>query len=252
MNTLAKNSQRDSQAVVPARPAWLFLRRTSALSVVAMLALLAWDASGLDLPLAQWAGTAEGFALRHNHGFTVAFHQVPRAISIALVVALLAGMALPWGFMKKLSAAQRAQLALSVLGAVALTALVKRTSATSCPWDLQQFGGAVPYVSHWAWGVSDGGPGHCFPAGHASAAFGFVAGWWVLRRTLPGLATWWLSAALVAGLLLGVSQQIRGAHFMSHTLWTAWICWSFGLAWECLRVAWVRWRSARRALRGEA
>ena len=36
-------------------------------------------------------------------------------------------------------------------------------------------------------------------------------------------------AALAAGLLLGLSQQWRGAHFMSHTLWTGWVCWC--LAW---------------------
>jgi hypothetical protein len=30
--------------------------------------------------------------------------------------------------------------------------------------------------------------------------------------------------------MLGVSQQLRGAHYMSHTLWTAWICWVVGFA----------------------
>mgnify|MGYP003449324878 CR=1 FL=1 len=30
------------------------------------------------------------------------------------------------------------------------------------------------------------------------------------------------------GFALGAVQQLRGAHFMSHTLWTAWICWTLG------------------------
>jgi membrane-associated PAP2 superfamily phosphatase len=30
------------------------------------------------------------------------------------------------------------------------------------------------------------------------------------------------------GFILGISQQMRGAHFMSHTLWTAWLCWTVG------------------------
>ena len=36
---------------------------------------------------------------------------------------------------------------------------------------------------------------------------------------------------LLAGLVLGLGQQWRGAHFTSHTLWTAWLCWgvAFGL-----------------------
>ena len=46
-----------------------------------------------------------------------------------------------------------------------------------------------------------------------------------------------------AGLLLGLGQQWRGAHFMSHTLWSAWICWMVGLA-----MAWgARGLQARRA-----
>ena len=41
-------------------------------------------------------------------------------------------------------------------------------------------------------------------------------------RILSALA----AAALLAGFSLGLAQQVRGAHFMSHTLWTAWLCWT--------------------------
>ena len=27
---------------------------------------------------------------------------------------------------------------------------------------------------------------------------------------------------------MGLAQQMRGAHFMSHTLWTGWLCWTTG------------------------
>ncbi len=225
---------------------WSFVRRALVLTAGMLLALLAWDASGMDLVLAQWTATPGGFVLHHNRLFILALHEIPRDLSMLAVVALLLGIAWPWGFLKHLASPDRVQLALSVLGGIALTTLVKRASATSCPWDLLQFGGAVPYVSHWAWGVSDGGPGHCFPAGHASAAFGFLAGWFVLRRALPKIATWWLPTALIAGLVLGVAQQLRGAHFMSHTFWTAWICWSFGLAWECSRALLQALRGVRK------
>ena len=89
--------------------------------------------------------------------------------------------------------------------------------------------------------MRDGGAGHCFPAGHASAAFAYLAGWFVLRRSVArAVAMRWLAAALAAGLLLGLAQQVRGAHYMSHTLWTAWICWTVGLALEGL----ARWLPA--------
>jgi len=89
-------------------------------------------------------------------------------------------------------------------------------------------------VSHWAWGVRDGGAGHCFPAGHASAAFAYLGGYFVFRRAAPGVARAWFAFALVTGLALGLSQQMRGAHFMSHTLWTAWFCWLTALAIDAL------------------
>ncbi|MGO4610743.1 hypothetical protein AB4142_30890, partial [Variovorax sp. 2RAF20] len=50
------------------------------------------------------------------------------------------------------------------------------------------------------------------------------------RRVSPRAAVLWLCASLAAGLALGLSQQLRGAHYMSHTLWTAWICWVAGFA----------------------
>ena len=36
---------------------------------------------------------------------------------------------------------------------------------------------------------------------------------------------------MAAGFALGLAQQMRGAHFMSHTLWTAWLCWT--ASWFC-------------------
>ena len=155
-----------------------------------------------------------------------------RALSMVLLVLLGIGAVWPWGFLRRLARRERVQLVLSILAAIAASTLVKRISSTSCPWDLAEFGGVARYVSHWSWGLRDGGGGHCFPAGHASAAFGFVAGWFVLRRAAPGVATGWLLAALAGGLVLGLAQQLRGAHYLSHTLWTAWICWTVGLVVE--------------------
>lgn len=226
---------------------WSFLRRCAVLTGVLLLALVLWDASGLDLPLARWAGSAQGFAWRGSPALVLWLHEVPRALSILLVLLLVAGVVWPWGFLRRLARRDRVQLVASILGAIALTTLVKRFSDTSCPWSLAEFGGVARYVSHWAWGMRDGGPGHCFPAGHASAALGFVAGWFVLQRTAPRMATAWLLAALAAGMLLGLAQQVRGAHYMSHTLWSAWICWSLGLAVECAVTALQRRRWARAA-----
>lgn len=229
-----------AQAPVPAQtcaPACGAPRRCWLLTLALLGAIALWDALGWDLALARWAGSPQGFAWRSAPLLVLALHEVPRLVSLGLVLGLLAGMAWPWGFLRRLAWQERLQLAASVLAAMAAASLVKRLSSTSCPWELAEFGGVARYVSHWAWGVRDGGGGHCFPAGHASAGFGFVAGWFVLRRSAPGLARRWLLAALAAGLVLGLAQQLRGAHYLSHTLWSAWICWTVGLTVDCATAA---------------
>jgi membrane-associated PAP2 superfamily phosphatase len=201
-----------------------------ALTLLALGLLLGWDSTGGDLALARLAGTPAGFPWRDDAFLVHVMHESAKNLSWLLVIALFAGIRWPLGVLRRLSVRARAQLAFTVLLSVITVSLLKHASHTSCPWDLKEFGGVASHVSHWAWKVYDGGPGGCFPAGHASAAFAYVGGYFVLRRVSPGAAALWLGVSLVAGLMLGVSQQLRGAHYMSHTLWTAWICWTVGFA----------------------
>jgi membrane-associated PAP2 superfamily phosphatase len=200
------------------------------LTAIAFVLIGLWDVSGLDLVLARLAGGADGFAWRDDRAVVLGFHEIPRFLSMAGVVALAVAVRWPFGVLRRLDLRARLRLALSVLVALAVVSLLKNTSRSSCPWELAEFGGVATYVSHWDWGLRDGGPGRCFPAGHASAAFAFLAGWFALRRVAPGAATTWLVVTVIAGCVLGLAQQWRGAHYMSHTLWTAWVCWSVALA----------------------
>ena len=158
------------------------LFRLGVLTLFALVALMAWDATGADLALARMAGSHAGFPLRDNPFMVHVMHEGARNLSWALVIALFAAIRWPFGFLRRLSTGGRAQLALTVLASVIAVSVLKHASQTSCPWDLQEFGGVARYVSHWSWGVNDGGPGGCFPAGHASAAFAYVGGYFVLRR----------------------------------------------------------------------
>lgn len=212
-------------------PSWT-LRRLWALTLLFFVLLVLWDATGFDLPLARWSGSPQGFALRQQPLFVLLSHELPRMAGAALLLALLVGVFKPWGFLCRLAPGERWQLWLSIAGGALAITVLKRLNHTSCPWDLAEFGGVAHHVSHWLWGVRDGGAGHCFPAGHASTAFAYLAGWFVLRRSAPRAAGRWLLGALLAGMVLGLAQQMRGAHYMSHTLWTAWICWAWGLALE--------------------
>ncbi|CAN7484110.1 phosphatase PAP2 family protein [Pseudoduganella sp. LjRoot289] len=135
-------------------------------------------------------------------------------------------------------------LSLCVLLVPAITSLLKRASVSHCPWELERYGGYQPYyrlLEHVPGWVE---AGHCLPGGHASSALWLV-----------GLAVFWLPhdprkaadvglAALAFGAVVGWMQQMRGAHFLTHTLWTMWIACAVLTA---LLAAHTRFRAARRS-----
>ena len=197
----------------------------------ALACVVAWDAAGQDLQAAHLFGTGSGFPLRDHWLLVQVLHEGARYLAWLMALLLALGVWWPWGVLRRLDTAGRLQIAASALLALAVVSVMKNLSTTSCPWDLAEFGGVARHASHWALGTLDGGSGRCFPAGHASAGFAFVGGYFALRRTEPGAALWWLGTAMAAGFVLGAAQQVRGAHFMSHTLWTGWLCWTTG--WVC-------------------
>ncbi|MBX3621127.1 MAG: phosphatase PAP2 family protein [Rhizobacter sp.] len=205
-----------------------------------LLALVAWDASDLDMPLARLFGGPHGFPLHESWLLTTALHNGGRMVSWALAMGLTLMVWWPIGWLRQVRTSDRVQLVVATLASVLVVSLLKSASTTSCPWDLSDFGGAAHHVSHWSW-LQDGGAGHCFPAGHASSGFAFVSGYFALRHVSARWARIWLALAVAAGFGLGLAQQMRGAHFMSHTLWTGWLCWTVSFTLDSL----LRWRAAR-------
>jgi membrane-associated PAP2 superfamily phosphatase len=193
-------------------------------TVGALLLLAAWDVSGADLTLSHWIAGPAGFPWRDAWLTRVVLHDGGRWLSglVLAVLTLAVWRRSPAGPSR---AARFGALGVVLLGLVVVPSL-KRASATSCPWDLAEFGGTAHYVSHWQFGLADGGPGHCFPSGHAVAAFAFVALYFLWRPHQPGRARAWLAGTLVVGAVFGVAQWLRGAHYVSHVLWAAWICWT--------------------------
>ena len=203
-------------------------RLNALISLGLLLLFLVWDFSGGDMAMARLWGDSTGFPLREHGWMVKVMHQGARTLGWLFLIAMLLGVWRPWGPLRSLATAERAGIFLGVLCALLAVILVKGFSQTSCPWDLQAFGGLVPYVSHWDIGQADGGGGHCFPAGHASTGFAFMAAFFGLQQSAPRAALKWLGWAVLVGFILGISQQVRGAHFMSHTLWTSWLCWTVG------------------------
>ena len=202
-----------------------------AATLLALAALLAWDASGWDLAVVRWIGSASGFAWRDSWWASRLLHDGGRWTAWVLLLALvLATLRAPRQRAAAPSRAERWHWIAVMLACVVAVPAMKRFSATSCPWDLAEFGGVAAYVSHWRFGLPDGGPGHCFPSGHAVAAFAFFGLHFMWREHDPHQARTWLALVVAAGLVFGGAQLLRGAHYPSHILWTGWLCWAIHVA----------------------
>ncbi|NHZ66423.1 phosphatase PAP2 family protein [Massilia genomosp. 1] len=120
-------------------------------------------------------------------------------------------------------------VALSALLAPSWISALKYMSTSHCPWDLALFGGSETYVRLFQSALPYASLGHCMPAGHASSALWLVslAVFWLPHRPRTALRVG--AAMLGLGFALGWMQQLRGAHFLTHTLWSMW--------WTCLIVS---------------
>ena len=107
----------------------------------------------------------------------------------------------------------------------AAISILKHLSIHDCPWNLLDYGGTQPLIPLFRSLPAGIKPGHCFPGGHASAGFALMALYFAFRDTLPKYANIGLVVGLFLGFAMGWGQMMRGAHFMSHNLWTAWLVW---------------------------
>lgn len=139
-----------------------------------------------------------------------------------------------------------AYLLLSTLLSTALVAAMKRGTHMDCPWDLLRYGGEKAYYGLFVQRPVGMGSAGCFPAGHASAGYAWVALYFFFLATRPQWRWWGLACALVAGLVFGIAQQLRGAHFLSHDLWALMLCWLVALSLHRLMLV-PRLRAMRRS-----
>jgi membrane-associated PAP2 superfamily phosphatase len=147
------------------------------------------------------------------------------AVGLYIIVLLLFGFSFKSGLLAKYKAGL-AYLSLSLPLATLTVSLIKRLTSVSCPWSVTDFGGQQQYQSlfHSLWSPI-AGAGHCFPSGHASSAYMFFGLYFFSCHYWPTKSTLILVLIITVGLIFGFDQQIRGAHYISHDLSSALICW---------------------------
>lgn len=204
-----------------------FLTQGLILTLSFILLLLIFPVGGaLDQSIIQpWVGVHGTFPLRNDWSLAVLNHRYIKNILIAVYVFYL--VAWVGSFKVPSLKAQRFELGYFFFVAILSTAvigLIKSQSAHACPWNMN-----VPTAESFIWNFS-AIHGHCFPGGHASTGFALMTGFFAYRISNPRRAYFFLIAGLIIGFGFGWAQMMRGAHFLSHNLWTAWIIWALNTA----------------------
>lgn len=100
---------------------------------------------------------------------------------------------------------------------------IKQFSVLHCPWSIDRYGGTAPFLrllEHTPVGIE---AGHCFPAAHATVGIWLAAicVFWLPHNSKVAVKIFVMGLSI--GLAMGWVQQMRGAHFLFHTLWTVWL-----------------------------
>lgn len=195
--------------------------------LLASAALFFMEHSSVDLWLAdqwyalqggQWAWRSHwvSYELIHHHG-----KQMIIAIGLSALGLIVLSFFRPglrnWR-------APMSYLLTTMAVVPASIASFKKFSPVDCPWSLLRYGGELPYIRTFehSFGVTD--MGRCFPSGHASGGFILLAMYFAALPFVKNPARF-LLPGLIAGWIFALGQQSRGAHFLSHDVWTLSICW---------------------------
>lgn len=119
---------------------------------------------------------------------------------------------------------------MSLTLSIGLVAFMKAVTNVDCPRDLTEFGGAFPFIHLFEHRPAFLRQAHCFPAAHASSGYALLALYFLLRERSRRAARMGLAIGLGVGLVFGFAQQARGAHFVSHDIWSAMLVWMVSLS----------------------
>ena len=198
-------------------------------SLLFAVLFLVLEYGGLDLMVsAYFYNPAQGgFPLRDNFWTQQVLHDGARHALVLVAVGLILLWALTWR-VPALHPKRRAlvYLIVSIILSLVLVQQLKAHTNVDCPWNIASLGGDRPHVGLFADRPDDLPPDRCFPGGHSSGGFALLAFYFVGRGRQR---RWLLVPGLVVGTVFAVDQWVRGAHFPSHDLTSAYLCWMTAL-----------------------
>jgi len=211
------------------------LRQAAALTAVAIALVVLFGNSDLDRIVARWFfdDAQQTFPLVNHWLLKTVLHDAARAISAVAALALVGLTASVWLAARPARLRSRRHellfVAVGTLTASALVGALKHFSTHVCPWDLTDFGGLATYRPLFTAPTSLHAVGGCLPAAHPLTGYAWLCVGFALYPTARALALRAWHLAFVLGTVCGLVQIMRGAHFLSHVLWSAWLVWGINV-----------------------
>lgn len=224
-NKIVSSTTKPSEFEFSFKYAWLSL----ILFVVAIL--LIGELTNIDLmiedyyydPISKtfpWVDSWFANELMHNY-----LKELIKAGGVCLYLVLIINLIPPLRFLSEWIRLRLWFVALASIFIPSSVSWLKRLTDFSCPWDIDRYNGTTPFLKlleHLP-NTLNINSGNCFPAGHATTGLWLASLciFWLPNKPNKAIAIFILGISF--GFVLGWVQQMRGAHFLFHTLWSMWI-----------------------------
>ncbi len=196
------------------------------LPAICLLALaFLFHQTSLDEKLAaHFYSPAESWRYRNNFFLEKILHKGGVLFCIFLIACLFGRLLFIW---KKVEKRKERDYLAFVLTATLLTIvtidITKLFTTLPCPWSSAPFGGPGLSPPLWKMFSSSLPKWHCYPAGHASAGYAFLSMYFNYTLVYKKRNFYSLIPGMTLGLLFGFTQQMRGAHYISHDFTTIFV-----------------------------
>lgn len=197
-----------------------------------IVATIFLDGFGYNFFIADqiYQSQGETWALKESWILETVIHQGGRWLTGIMLLCVLTLFISSWHWRKtKAFRGPAGVLLSSVILSLIAVSFFKSLTHIDCPWSFKRYGGELLSVS-----ISDAlfgdGKGKCFPAGHASGGYAWIALYFFFSEINASYRFIGLTIGLTLGILFGFAQQLRGAHFLLDDIWTLGICWYVSLS----------------------
>ncbi len=177
---------------------------------------------GLDFSLANYFyNPVDHWKIRDSFLLEKILHKGGVILTIVILITLLVRLLYLFKFHKDIKQKEYFSfIFFTSIFTIITVFYLKRWSTLPCPWDSLSFGGEVKSPSLWRAFAVDLPKRKCFPAGHSSGGFCFLSMYFGHTVVYGKRNFKTLIPGLILGVIFGLTQQMRGAHFLSHDLVT--------------------------------